>query len=58
MKSKLADEIIIYTSNEVLGNKGKVKISPIMKKLYNRLKNNYRNKETFENNTKFRGLSK
>ncbi len=34
LKQKLADEIIIYTSNEKLGKKGKVKTSQIMEKIY------------------------
>ncbi|MCX5633862.1 MAG: bifunctional diaminohydroxyphosphoribosylaminopyrimidine deaminase/5-amino-6-(5-phosphoribosylamino)uracil reductase RibD [Phycisphaerae bacterium] len=34
LKQNLADEIIIYTSNENLDKKGKVKASQIMKKIY------------------------
>jgi diaminohydroxyphosphoribosylaminopyrimidine deaminase/5-amino-6-(5-phosphoribosylamino)uracil reductase len=36
LKQNLVDEIIVYTSNEKLGKKGKVKTSQIMKKLYSR----------------------
>jgi diaminohydroxyphosphoribosylaminopyrimidine deaminase/5-amino-6-(5-phosphoribosylamino)uracil reductase len=34
LKQKLADEIVIYASNEKLGKKGKIKTSQIMKKIY------------------------
>ncbi|MGB8227412.1 MAG: bifunctional diaminohydroxyphosphoribosylaminopyrimidine deaminase/5-amino-6-(5-phosphoribosylamino)uracil reductase RibD [Sedimentisphaerales bacterium] len=56
LKQKLADEIIIYTSNEKLGKKGKIKASQIMKKIYNRLKNNYSNKKLFGNNVCLTGI--
>lgn len=58
LKENLADEIVIYTSNERLGKKGKVKISPTMKKFYNKLRNNYSNKEIFDRNTKLAGIIK
>jgi diaminohydroxyphosphoribosylaminopyrimidine deaminase/5-amino-6-(5-phosphoribosylamino)uracil reductase len=48
LKQKLADQIIIYTSNEKLAEKGKVKTSQQMKKLYNWLKKNYREKKRFD----------
>jgi diaminohydroxyphosphoribosylaminopyrimidine deaminase / 5-amino-6-(5-phosphoribosylamino)uracil reductase len=47
LKSRLADEIIIYTSNEKLARNGKIKTSQIMKKTYNRLKINHFDKRLF-----------
>jgi diaminohydroxyphosphoribosylaminopyrimidine deaminase/5-amino-6-(5-phosphoribosylamino)uracil reductase len=39
LKKNLADEIIVYTSNETLGKNGKAKASAIMQKIYRHLKN-------------------
>jgi diaminohydroxyphosphoribosylaminopyrimidine deaminase/5-amino-6-(5-phosphoribosylamino)uracil reductase len=56
LKQKLADEIIIYTSNEKLGKKGKVKTSQIMKKFYNRIKKSYSDKKSFGENARLTGI--
>ncbi len=48
LKQKLADEIIIYTSNERLADKGRVKISRQMKKAYHHVTNNYFEKKRFD----------
>ncbi|MHC4571283.1 MAG: bifunctional diaminohydroxyphosphoribosylaminopyrimidine deaminase/5-amino-6-(5-phosphoribosylamino)uracil reductase RibD [Planctomycetota bacterium] len=48
LKQKLADEIIIYTSNEKLRDKGRVKISKEMEKTYHFVKNNYFEKKRFD----------
>ena len=48
LKQKLADEIVVYTSNEKLAKNGKVKSSQIMRKIYNRLKKNYSDKKSFD----------
>ncbi len=55
LKEKSADEIVIYSSNETLGKKGKVKTSQIMKRTYNRLKN-HGNKRTFGKNVRLTGI--
>ena len=55
LKQNLADEIVIYSSNEKLGKNGKVKASQIMKKIYNRLKN-YSDKKTFGKNARLTGI--
>jgi diaminohydroxyphosphoribosylaminopyrimidine deaminase/5-amino-6-(5-phosphoribosylamino)uracil reductase len=34
LKQKLADEVIVYTSNEKLAQKGRIKISPVMNQFY------------------------
>ncbi len=56
LKQNLADEIIVYTSNEKLGSKGKVKSSQIMMKNYNRLKKNYSSKKSFGKDIRLTGL--
>jgi len=56
LKQKLADQIIIYTSNEKLAEKGKVKTSQPMKKLYNWLKKNYREKKRFDKDIRLTGF--
>ncbi len=58
LKQKLADEIIIYTSNEKLGKKGKVKTSQIMKNLYNRIKINHFDKRLFTKDVRLTGFTK
>jgi diaminohydroxyphosphoribosylaminopyrimidine deaminase/5-amino-6-(5-phosphoribosylamino)uracil reductase len=58
LKRKQADEIIIYTSNERLGRKGKVKTSQIMKNLYNRFKINHFDKRLFTKDVRLTGLTK
>jgi diaminohydroxyphosphoribosylaminopyrimidine deaminase/5-amino-6-(5-phosphoribosylamino)uracil reductase len=54
LEEKLADEIIVYTSNETLGKNGKVKASPIMQKIYKQLKN-CNDKKSFGNNIRLKG---
>jgi diaminohydroxyphosphoribosylaminopyrimidine deaminase/5-amino-6-(5-phosphoribosylamino)uracil reductase len=56
LKHNLADEIIVYTSNEKLGKKGDAKASQIMMKIYNRLKKNYSSKKTFGKDIRLTGL--
>jgi diaminohydroxyphosphoribosylaminopyrimidine deaminase/5-amino-6-(5-phosphoribosylamino)uracil reductase len=56
LKQKLADQIIIYTSNEKLAEKGKVKTSQQMKKLYNWLKKNYKEKKRFDKDIRLTGF--
>ncbi len=56
LKQNLADEIIVYTSNEKLGKKGDVKASQIMTKFYNRLKKNYSSKKSFGKDIRLTGL--
>ncbi|MDD5011116.1 MAG: bifunctional diaminohydroxyphosphoribosylaminopyrimidine deaminase/5-amino-6-(5-phosphoribosylamino)uracil reductase RibD [Phycisphaerae bacterium] len=56
LKQNLADEIIVYTSNEKLGSKGKVKSSPIMRKFYNRLKKHHRDKKSFGKDIRLAGV--
>ncbi len=58
LKQRLADEIIIYTSNEKLGRNGKVKGSQIMRKFYSQLKNNYEDKKLFDKNIRLTELIK
>jgi riboflavin biosynthesis pyrimidine reductase len=58
LKQKLADEIIIYTSNEKLARNGKIKTSQIMKKTYNRLKINYIDKRLFAKDVRLKGFIK
>jgi len=58
LKQKLADEIIVYTSNEKLGTKGKVPSSQTMKVVYNRLKKNHSDKKRFNNNVRLTLLQK
>lgn len=52
LKQNLADEIIVYTSDENLGKNGKIKASKIMEKFYNKLKN----KKKFRTNIRLTGL--
>jgi diaminohydroxyphosphoribosylaminopyrimidine deaminase/5-amino-6-(5-phosphoribosylamino)uracil reductase len=58
LKQKLADEIIIYTSNERLEDKGKVKTSREMKKTYHYVKNNYYEKKRFDTDLCLKGFAK
>lgn len=58
LKQKLADEIVIYTSNEGLKDKGRVKTSGEMKKAYNYVKNNYYEKKRFDTDLCLKGFSK
>jgi diaminohydroxyphosphoribosylaminopyrimidine deaminase/5-amino-6-(5-phosphoribosylamino)uracil reductase len=58
LKSRLADEIIVYTSKERLGKKGKIKTSQIMKNLYNRLKINHFDKRLFTKDVRLTGFIK
>jgi diaminohydroxyphosphoribosylaminopyrimidine deaminase/5-amino-6-(5-phosphoribosylamino)uracil reductase len=58
IKQKLADEIIVYTSGERLGKKGRVKSSQLMKKIYNCLKNSYSDKRLFGKNVRLTGFVK
>ena len=57
LKQKLADEIIVYTSNEKLGAKGKVPSSQTMKAVYNRLKKNHSDKKQFNTDIRLTGLT-
>lgn len=56
IRQNLADEIIVYTSNEELAEKGKVKSSQQMKKIYNYLKNHYEDKKLFRADARLRGM--
>jgi diaminohydroxyphosphoribosylaminopyrimidine deaminase/5-amino-6-(5-phosphoribosylamino)uracil reductase len=58
LKQKLADEIVIYTSNEKLARNGKIKTSQIMKKTYNRLKINHFDKRLFTKDVRLKGFIK
>jgi diaminohydroxyphosphoribosylaminopyrimidine deaminase / 5-amino-6-(5-phosphoribosylamino)uracil reductase len=58
LKQKLVDEIIIYTSNEKLADKGRVKSSLKMKKAYNYVKNNYYEKKRFDTDLCLKGFTK
>ncbi|HAL44449.1 MAG TPA: bifunctional diaminohydroxyphosphoribosylaminopyrimidine deaminase/5-amino-6-(5-phosphoribosylamino)uracil reductase RibD [Phycisphaerales bacterium] len=52
LKENLADEIIVYTSNETLGENGKVKATAIMRNYYKKLKD----KKRFGNNVRSRNV--
>lgn len=56
IRQNLADEIIVYTSNEKLGKKGKIAYSPVMKKIYNQLRKKYEDKKSFGTNIRLRGM--
>ncbi|OQA01541.1 MAG: Riboflavin biosynthesis protein RibD [Planctomycetes bacterium ADurb.Bin401] len=56
IRQNLADEIIVYTSNEQLAEKGKVKSSQPMKKIYNQLKKNFDDKNFFGSDTRLRRI--
>jgi diaminohydroxyphosphoribosylaminopyrimidine deaminase / 5-amino-6-(5-phosphoribosylamino)uracil reductase len=56
LKRKLADEIVIYTSNETIAENGKVKASQIMEKTYNRLKKNCYDKKLFGKDVRLKGV--
>jgi diaminohydroxyphosphoribosylaminopyrimidine deaminase/5-amino-6-(5-phosphoribosylamino)uracil reductase len=58
LKQELADQIVIYTSNERLAKKGRVKTSREMKKAYNYVKNNYYEKRRFDTDFCLRGFTK
>ncbi|MDD5134052.1 MAG: bifunctional diaminohydroxyphosphoribosylaminopyrimidine deaminase/5-amino-6-(5-phosphoribosylamino)uracil reductase RibD [Phycisphaerae bacterium] len=58
LKQKLADELVIYTSDEKLGKKGKVASLRTMKNTYNRLKANYSSKKLFAKDIRLTGLIK
>lgn len=57
-RQKLADEVVIYTSNEKLAKNGEVVISPQMKKLYNWLNKNYVEKRRFDKDVRLAGFIK
>ncbi len=57
LKEKLADEIVVYTSNERLGKKGSVKNSGQMKKTLGRLKKKHIDKKRFNKNVRLTGLA-
>lgn len=57
LKQKLADEIIVYTSNKKLAAAGKVPPSQTMKAIYNHLKKNYSDKKRFKNDIRLTGLT-
>jgi diaminohydroxyphosphoribosylaminopyrimidine deaminase/5-amino-6-(5-phosphoribosylamino)uracil reductase len=56
LKQRLADEIVIYTSNETIAENGRVKASQIMRKTYNRLKRNYDEKKMFGKDVRLKGV--
>jgi diaminohydroxyphosphoribosylaminopyrimidine deaminase/5-amino-6-(5-phosphoribosylamino)uracil reductase len=56
LKLKLADEIVIYTSNETIAENGKVKASQIMRKIYNRLKRDCDDKKLFDKDVRLTGF--
>lgn len=58
LKQKQADEIIIYTSNERLEDKGRVKISKEMEKTYHCVKNNYYEKKRLDADLYLKGFTK
>jgi diaminohydroxyphosphoribosylaminopyrimidine deaminase/5-amino-6-(5-phosphoribosylamino)uracil reductase len=58
LKQNLADEITIYTSNEKLARNGNIKTSKLMKKLYNWLKKNYKEKRRFDRDIRLMGFIK
>jgi diaminohydroxyphosphoribosylaminopyrimidine deaminase/5-amino-6-(5-phosphoribosylamino)uracil reductase len=58
LKQKLADEIVIYTSNEGLKDKGRVKTSKEMKKACNCIKNSYYEKKRFDTDLCLKGFLK
>ena len=57
LKQKLADELIIYTSNEKLAKNGKTASSRIMKNTYNRLKKKYSGKKQFAKDIRLTGVT-
>jgi diaminohydroxyphosphoribosylaminopyrimidine deaminase/5-amino-6-(5-phosphoribosylamino)uracil reductase len=57
-RQKLADEVVVYTSNEKLAKNGKVRISQPMKKLYNWLKKNYVEKRQLDSDVRLTGFIK
>jgi diaminohydroxyphosphoribosylaminopyrimidine deaminase/5-amino-6-(5-phosphoribosylamino)uracil reductase len=57
LKQKLADEVIIYSSNEKLGKNGKTASSQIMKAAYSRLKRKNSSKKQFDNNVKLTAVA-
>ncbi|MBN1391517.1 MAG: bifunctional diaminohydroxyphosphoribosylaminopyrimidine deaminase/5-amino-6-(5-phosphoribosylamino)uracil reductase RibD [Sedimentisphaerales bacterium] len=58
LKQKLADEIIVYTSNEKLSKNGNIKTSQIMKRTYNHLEKNYSYKKLFGKDVRLTGFIK
>ncbi|MEN6386939.1 MAG: bifunctional diaminohydroxyphosphoribosylaminopyrimidine deaminase/5-amino-6-(5-phosphoribosylamino)uracil reductase RibD [Phycisphaerales bacterium] len=56
IRQNLADEIIVYTSNEILGKKGMVASSLIMKKTYNQMKKTFEDKKLFGSNVRLRAI--
>jgi diaminohydroxyphosphoribosylaminopyrimidine deaminase/5-amino-6-(5-phosphoribosylamino)uracil reductase len=56
IRQNLVDEIMVFTSNETLREKGIVASSPIMKKTYNWLKQNFEDKKLFGSNVRLRGI--
>lgn len=58
LRQKLTDEIIVYTSNEKLAKKGKVKTSREMERTYHYVKNNYYEKKRFDTDICLRGFTK
>jgi len=57
LKQKLADELIIYTSNEKLAKNGKTTSSKIMKTVYSRLKRKYSSKKLFAKDIRLTGVA-
>ena len=58
IKKKLADEIVVYTSNKGLKDKGRVRISKEMKKAYNYIKGSCYEKKRFDTDLCFKGFLK
>lgn len=56
LKQKLADEIIIYASNEKLSENGKIKTSQIMKNFYNYLIKSYSDKKLLDEDIRLTGF--
>jgi diaminohydroxyphosphoribosylaminopyrimidine deaminase/5-amino-6-(5-phosphoribosylamino)uracil reductase len=56
LKRKLADEIVIYISNETIAEYGTVKASQIMKKTYNRLKRSCDDEKLFGKDVRITGV--
>jgi len=57
LKQKLADEVVIYTSDEKLTKNGEVKTSQIMKNLYNRIRKNYSDKKLFNSDVRLTSIA-
>ena len=57
LKQKLADEVVIYTSDEKLTKNGEVKTSQIMKNLYTRIRKNYSDKKLFNSDVRLTSIA-